>query len=795
MKRVIIRYLIVFLGLSAGMPVFGAPANRFPASPEPGLQAADLGVVSRDTTVYADALAPGWTDWSWSTSRDFACTGPVHAGTASISVVHTAAWGGLYLHTDDHLTGSAYSHLRFWIHGGTTGGHALAVSLYDGNLSGGPAVSVTTVAGTWTLVEISINDLGNPAQISGIVWQETSGGAQPVYYLDDIECVSVTGTPTPTPTAGPGPSLTVQADQGLHPISPYIYGMNFTDADLAAELALPVRRWGGNSTTRYNWLEDTSNRAMDWYYENIPNPNDHPELLPDGSASDQFIEQDLGTGTDTIMTVPLIGWTPADRAFACGFSVTKYGPQQDVDPWAPDCGNGIDTNGDEITGNDPADTSIPADELFVQDWLMHLTGKYGTAASGGVRFYNLDNEPMLWNDTHRDVHPEPGSYDEIRDRIISYGAAVKAVDPSAETLGPVTWGWTAYFYSALDWEPGGSWWLDPQDRNAHGGVPFTEWLLGELQAHETATGTRVLDYLDLHYYPQAPGVTLSGAGSQSTQELRLRCTRSLWDPSYVDESWIGEPVMLLPRMAAWIDGAYPGTKRAVTEYNFGGLEHINGAVTQADVLGIFGREGLDLACLWSPPEASEPGAYAFRMFLNYDGSGSRFGSVGVDASSTDEETLSVFAALDETGTVLTVMIINKSFEAVTSDLSIAGFTPAAMAQGYRYDDSNLQAIQDLGGIPVTGGMVEMLYPAQSIALLVMESGACIRDGDVTGDGQLTAADAQMAFYIVLGQVSPTPEEWCAADCNGDDSVTAADAQAIFMAVLGSGSCVDGAGSI
>ena len=110
----------------------------------------------------------------------------------------------------------------------------------------------------------------------------------------------------------------------------------------------------------------------------------------------------------------------------------------------------------------------------MKDWIKYLVGRYGTAESGGIAFYNLDNEPMLWDDTHRDVHPNPTSYDELRDSTYQYAAAIKETDSGAKTLGPTLWGWTAYFYSALDWEPGGSWWNDPQDRNAHGGTPFVE---------------------------------------------------------------------------------------------------------------------------------------------------------------------------------------------------------------------------------------------------------------------------------------------------------------------------------
>lgn len=67
---------------------------------------------------------------------------------------------------------------------------------------------------------------------------------------------------------------------------------------------------------------------------------------------------------------------------------------------------------------------------------------------------------------------------------------------------------------------------------------------------------------------------------------------------------------------------------------------------------------------------------------------------------------------------------------------------------------------------------------------------CERDGDVNQDGTVTSADAQMAFYIVIGTIIPDELQECAADCNGDMLVTAGDAQAIFWSVLGTGSCVE-----
>jgi hypothetical protein len=530
--------------------------------------------------------------------------------------------------------------------------------------------------------------------------------------------------------SGPGlasaATLTLQVDASQqHAISPYIYGLNFADAGLAAELKLPVNRWGGNGTTRYNWKLDAANHASDWYFENIPNDNDNLAALPNGSSSDQFVEQNIASGTQTLLTLPLIGWTPKDRVKGCGFSRAKYGDQADADwSWMPDCGNGVKPDGTNVTGNDPTDTSLAIGPSFVQDWIRHLDGRYGAAGAGGVQFYDLDNEPMLWNSTHRDVHPTPTSYDELRDRTYQYAAAVKAVDPAAQTLGPVLWGWTAYFYSALDEASGGSWWNNPLDYNAHGKTPFVAWYLAQMKTYEQAHGTRILDYLDLHFYPQN-GVALTGAGDARMQALRLRSTRALWDPSYQDESWIGDSVQLIPRMHAWVTANYPGTKTAISEYNWGGLESLNGALTEADILGIFGREGLDLATLWSPPASGDPGAYAFRMYRNYDGAGGQFGSLGVSAASSSQDTLSVYASLRPADGALTVIAINKTGSAQNAALALAHFTPSGPAKVYRYSGANLTKITAQADQAVSTSGFSASYPANSITLFVIPSGKAI----------------------------------------------------------------------
>lgn len=541
--------------------------------------------------------------------------------------------------------------------------------------------------------------------------------------------------------AEPGPALEVDLRLDRHPISPHIYGMNFVDEALAAELSLPVRRWGGNATTRYHYRYDTTNRASDWFFENIAEANDNPEALPDGSSTDRFVEQDRRTGTDTVLTVPLIGWAPKARDGSCGFSVARYGPQQSTDVWRPDCGNGIRPDGTPVTGNDPHDTSVEIGPEYVREWLRHLTTKYGTAAEGGVRFYNLDNEPDIWHHTHRDVHPTGASSAELRDQAYAIGAAIKEVDPTAATLGPVGWGWTSWDHSGLDQEVCGrtGCWANPPDRPARDGLPFTTWYLQQMRDYEEEHGQRVLDYFDMHFYPQAAGVAFGSGTDPATNALRLRSTRALWDPTYTDESWINTQVRLVPRMKELVAANYPGTKTAVTEYNWGALDHVNGALAQADVLGIFGREGLDLATLWAPPGADQPGAYAFRMYRNYDGAGGRFGDIGVRATSADQEKLSVYAAQRGDDGALTVMVVNKAGVEQTSTLTLRG--PIGLdARVHRYGAADLTSIvrapdqRILVPPPSAGaanGLLTHTFPADSVTLFEIDAAVPVTPPELT----------------------------------------------------------------
>ncbi len=556
--------------------------------------------------------------------------------------------------------------------------------------------------------------------------------------------------------AATGPALSVDAAAARHPISPLIYGINdYSDQGLAHQLHIGVKRWGGDAATRYNWKNDTYNSASDYYFENYPYDDADVSVLPNGSAFDRFVEDNLRTGTVSIGTVPMLDWLPKGRGHACGYSVVKYGPQQKTNPYDADCGNGIKPDGKtHITNNDPADTSMRVDETFAQAWLDHLTTKYGRGARGGVQIWNLDNEPEWWFGVHMDIHPQPATYDEMLARGIRYGAVVKAVDPTALITGPVAAGWCGYFYSATDFVSGWSTFPykcgdNPIDRMAHGNVAFVEWYLQQMRDYEQQHGARLLDYVDVHAYIAPDGISFGKAGDPAMDQLRLTSTRLFWDPNYTHgNSDITEAPRLVPRMREWVNNNYPGTRTAITEYNWGALDDITGAIAQADILGIFGREALDLGALWGPPAPVQPGAYAFRMFLNYDGAGGRFGDTSVAASTGDPDQLSIFAAQRSDNT-LTILVLNKTTTDLSSSVAIANFQLPAAAQVYRYSAANLNAVVQQPDAPIGGGAIPAIFPARSLTLFVVHAPA---SGPVPAIAAVANAASYDAHAIAPGEI-------------------------------------------
>jgi hypothetical protein len=306
------------------------------------------------------------------------------------------------------------------------------------------------------------------------------------------------------------------------------------------------------------------------------------------------------------------------------------------------------------------------------------------------------------------------SYDQMLATYIEYATAIKAVDQNARIAGPAVSGWTSYFYSALDQGPDA--YRTHADRLAHDDMPFLPWWLDQMQKHDAGTGQRLLDVLDVHYYPQASGV-FGAADDPHTRRLRLRSPRSLWDPTYVDESWINDTIQLIPRLRDWRDQYYPGTQIAIGEWSWGGEKSMSGALAVADVLGIFGREGVDMASYWTYPPTDSPAAQAFAAYTRYNDRGDSFGDQALAAAvDSSPDYVTAYASLDSSRGDVVLVVINKRSDAdVSATLRLADDSRSHAAV-YQFAEGD-PAIRDAGTRPVNAGEVRVDLPASSITII------------------------------------------------------------------------------
>ena len=701
-----------------------------------------------DQIIYDDALENGWADWSWGT-RNLANTAPVHSGSYSISASEVAWQAVSFYHADFDTT--PYTNLVFWVNGGPQGGQVLQVQAQLGQVNTAYTYPISALpsGSTWQQISIPLSALGiaNAPNFDRFWIQMTASGTTNTYYVDDV--LLLAGAPI---QPGTNATVAVQVDAALnrHPISPQIYGTAFASSNQMADLNFVMNRSGGNSETRYNWQLNAHNHAADWYFESLDDGNSTP-----GASADDFVSNSKNGGAQAMITIPMIGWMPKlgpSRGKLSSYSIAKYGPQTGSDVYMTDAGTGVGTNTTALTSwlintngpinsangqivtsglnagysttNDPNDANFLTNVVFQQAYVQHLTNRWGVSTNGGVRYYLMDNEHSLWQSTHRDIHPVGPTMQEIWTDMVTYGSMVKSNDPNALVLGPEEWGWPGYLYSGYDQQWAG-WHGWPSvstypDRTANGGWDYGPWLLKQFQNYSTANNQRLLDYFTLHCYPQENGVGGNGVDA-ATAALRNQSTRQFWDTNYVDPSWINSVIALIPRMKSWVTTNYPSTKTGITEYNWGAEAYQNGATAQADILGIFGREGLDLATRWTTPAANTPTYLAMKIYRNYDNNKSTFGDTSVQATVPNPDNLSAFAAVRSSDGKLTVMVINKDIVNVTPvTLNLTNIPANGTAQVWQLATNSITHLPDTG---FTNGILNQALPPASITLFVLPATA------------------------------------------------------------------------
>ena len=516
-------------------------------------------------------------------------------------------------------------------------------------------------------------------------------------------------------------TFSINTGLAVKPISPLIYGYNaYADGTSAPGLSnqgglaalqalnLKSRRLGGNSMTPYNWENGASNSGADWCQSSNggqsymtgagwPAVSNGLAYFAPGAGLYQFQTHSVQLGTYSLLQLPAAGMLARDiinldPPLTCQGQAlwqSAAGPSDvDVTRWVA------------IVNNKPASAGplttqpvIGDGAVYIDEELNFLISKFGTSAStNGVKGYELDNEPDLWHrwpdpvdgaGTHTMLHPQLTTVTEVINKNIDLARTVKRMDAQAETFGPALSGYLGQFSLWSVWDGSAS--HQPTDWSQYQTEPYltnntgdvyrynrmtmVNAYLAAMKAASQQSGQRLLDAFSFHYY----------AAASSDPTNRVQAARSLWDPSYVEPSWItqvgngftqGRGLQMLPIMNQAINDFYPGTKLAITEYDFGGKTDISGAIAQADALGIFGQQGVYLANYFG-----DVGGYigsAFKLYRNYDGNKSTFPATGVHAASALPQYGAVYAAQDPADTShLHIIAINRLSTPLKATMAIA----------------------------------------------------------------------------------------------------------------------------
>lgn len=512
--------------------------------------------------------------------------------------------------------------------------------------------------------------------------------------------------PPPPPPPGADLVFSVDAAGPATPISRFIYGTNTVERLQGAGGALTLARSSGNRFSTYNWETNASNAGLHWIQANDGSLNlDGRPAAP----ARQAIEAALAVGGAAIVTVPTMGWVSADMN-----GVVHWG-----EPPASRFHHSVANKPGALA----ASPNLSDGVVYQDEFVSYLGAQYPQAfsASAPMVFFCLDNEPSLWNYNFPFLYFEPPHIGTILESDVTYAAMIKRVQPNSLVVGPVLYGWDAFidFQGAVDR-------FDP----AYVGRTFLEIYLSAMRQAELQHGRRLLDALDLHWYPEATGDGIRIISSEATPglvEARVQAPRSLWDPTYVETSWItrdrngGAPIRLLPWLREIIASAYPGTRLVISEYNYGGGDHISGAIAEADVLGIFGREGVFAAALWELEGGGSPFIHAgLAMYRNYDGAGGSFGDLSLRARTSDATTSSVYAsAHSQSGGRLTLVVINKSAAPRVAHITLGATSEYETGSVFVLTESSPQPRHAGTLIAASDGSFTYTMPPASVSTLVL----------------------------------------------------------------------------
>ncbi|HUI92508.1 MAG TPA: glycoside hydrolase family 44 protein [Chitinivibrionales bacterium] len=458
--------------------------------------------------------------------------------------------------------------------------------------------------------------------------------------------------------------IQVDLSKGRRAISPYIYGRNNDVSDdpsapmSAATVTLyndaglrMTRDGGGNNSTKYNWRRKLTSHP-DWYNNVYPH---------DWDFASQSIVQRLPQ-TCGLWTLQLLGKAASNTQH-------NY----------PDNGDGSNASQNWAGGGGPTPTPHDGDpNLYLMDWPPDSTTAvfdfwFKPAAQGGLgldssrfRYWNMDNEPEVWNSTHDDVVKDTIPVETYLAKYFAVAKLARQRFPGIKIVGPVF---------TNEWQ----WW----NWNNHfvGGIPWMEYFIMRVAQEQAASGLRLLDVLDFHFY--------QNANSNAADEHNVTQLHRIWYDTTYDWPWANgskaypsgwdesrKKQYIFKRCEDWFTqylGANHGVTISMTETGISGI-NIDGSlatVWYGSQLGTFADHGVEIFTPWYWNYGQWETLHLFSKNAK---------AIRVESTSDLDTTVSAYSSVNATGDSCTVILINRDNAATqTAHVTLAHFTPNAAA--------------------------------------------------------------------------------------------------------------------
>lgn len=503
-------------------------------------------------------------------------------------------------------------------------------------------------------------------------------------------------------------TVTVDFSADKKQISPYIFGIN-DGADLLKVQPKSIRL-GGNRLTAYNWESNLSNAGSDWHNSSddyLVNKISAYKSLPGGPAL--FVAQNAEAYNVpyTLLTLQMAGYVAKKNG-----NMTLENKLDGPD-W---CKVVNRKNSDFLLKPDKTDNVVYTDEYL--NYLENMIGNSDSVT--GFKGYALDNEPALWQYTHSLIQREPLLTEDFMAKTIDLALTVKDFDSNADVFGPCLFGYSSYCALGANWK-------SIEVNSLFRYQWFIDYYLDKMKEAEEKYGKRLLDVLDLHYYTEAKGAcgkrTCNHYDNDDCIKARINSVRSLYDSNYKERSWIQDTgavfFPLIPKIQESIKKFYPGTKIGFSEYNFGGGDHISGAIAQIEFLGLLAQKEIYFATIWAYDNA-EYQFEAINMFTNYDYNGGSFGETLINSTSSDDYTVSSFVAENKNDGKLHIILTNKAIHTATKVTINIGENKTKNCELFVLDGSEDKIYKADSEITTKKGELSLILEPLSVNHLVLE---------------------------------------------------------------------------